>query len=93
MLQRDIVFALPLLEPHDRDLTPGGEPLDRGDELLTNRVRQTRRGERRTAMLCEEAGDPRRVGQLGHVRVAVDAIDAVQLEHHVLAEHLSGRQG
>ena len=93
MLLGDVVLALPLLESHHRDLARGGEGLDRGDKLLADLLRQTRRGERRPTMLGEERRDPTRVGQLRHIRVAVDPIDAFQLGRDVLGEHVRGGQG
>ena len=93
MLVGEIVLALPLLKAHHRDLALGGEPVDGGDKLLADRVRQSRRGERRPPVVGKERRDPTRVGQLAHVRVAVHPIDAIQLEHHVLGQHIRGRQG
>ena len=93
MLVRDVVLALPLLKAHHRNLALGGEPLDRRDELLADRVRQAGRRERGPPMMGKERGRATRVGQLAHVRVAIHPIDALQLEDHVLAQHVCGRQG
>ena len=92
MLVGDIVLALPLRKSHHRDLALGGEPQDRSDKLLADRVRQTRRRETRPPVASEKRRDPARVAQLAHIPVAVHPIDALQLEHHVLAQHIRGRQ-
>jgi hypothetical protein len=93
MLVGHVVFALFLLKAHQRDLVLGDEPVDRHDKLLADRIRQTRRRETRPAVVGKERGDPTRVGQLAHIGVAIHAIDAIQLEDHMVAQHACGRQG
>ena len=91
MLVGNVVFALPLLKAHHRDRALGGKPVDRRDELLADRVRQTRRRETRPPMAGKERGHPTRIGELAHIGVAIHAIDAVQLEDHVVGQHVCGR--
>ena len=56
-------------QTHHRDLAVSGEPVDAGDKLLADRIRQSRRGERRLPVVGKERRDPTRVGQLAHVRL------------------------
>jgi len=88
-----VVFALTLLEVHHRDAVLRGVTVDRRHERLADRVGQHRRGERRPPVAGEKRRRARRIGQPRHVQVAVHPVDAVQLEHHMLGQHIRRGQG
>ena len=93
LLAHHVVLALPRGEFHQRDLMPGGECLDLGVERLRP-GREHRRGRDRLAqVLPDEAGHAQLALQLRHVQVAVDAVDALQLEHHMARQDIGSRTG
>jgi len=60
-------------------------------ELPRHRRHQRRGGEPVPAMPDEERGDPGAVLQPGLVQVEVHAVDRLDLEQHVISQHIGGR--
>jgi hypothetical protein len=77
---------LPLLEREQRHAVRVREGVNRRHERLADGVHQHRRGKRMAAVLPEERGHPARVLQLGHVRVEVQPINALDLQRDVLTQ-------
>ena len=93
LLAHHVVLALPRGEFHQRDPMPGGECLDLGVERLRP-GREHRRGRDRLAqVLPDEARHAQLALQLRDVQVAVDAVDALQLEHHMARQDIGSRTG
>ena len=89
----DVVLALTLLEGDQVDTVLGDEVLDVGHEASGHRVHECRRSERRSPVALEESHHAGLVLELGHVEVQVHAIDALDLQGHVIVEHFGHRTG
>ena len=88
VLLGDVVLALPLGEGDQGDLFLLDEAIDRGDEGLAHGVHEGRGGEGLSAMEAEESGHAAVGLQPGLVDVEVHAVDAFDLEGHVLLEDI-----
>lgn len=91
VLVHDVVLALPLGEADHRDVVRGGIASDVGDELAGHRGNESGRGDGEAPVPHEVAGHLTGALQLGDVDVEVHPVDALDLEQHVLAQHLSDR--
>ena len=88
VLVGDVVLALALLEPDQVDPLVLAEALDVLDEALGERVHEGRGGEGVAQVAPEEADDTHLVLEFWHVHVEVHPIDGLDLEGHVVAQHV-----
>jgi hypothetical protein len=84
-------LALILAKPHHRDLMLLGEAAHRGPEPLPDRGQQRRRRDRVAQMLSQKDHDLATDLQVGYVTVEIDAVQALQVQHHVPVQHLVHR--
>jgi hypothetical protein len=80
--------AVRLLQPQHRDVAVVGEAAHRPPEPVPDLLEQRRRRQREPEMVMQEPGHLPRHLQLGHVRVQIQPIHAVDLEGHMPIEHL-----
>ncbi len=93
MLAHHVVLALPGGELDDLDAARGSELTDLRIKRL-GAVGQHRGGGHRLAQVLADEPDHAKLAlQLRHIHVAVDAVDALQLKHDVLPEHVGSRSG
>jgi hypothetical protein len=93
MLAHHVVLALPGCELHHRDAVARRERLDLGVERL-GPVRQHGGGSNGLAqVLPDEPHHPEVALQFRDVQVAVDTVDALQLEDNVAGQDIGGRTG
>jgi hypothetical protein len=71
----------------------GNETVDGGHEVLGHRIHERRRSEGHPPVPLEEPHHPARPHQLGLVEVEVHPIDALQLEHDMVVEHVGHTSG
>ena len=88
-----LVLALPLREVQQRHVVGCGEVVDVGDELFGHRCDQGGRGDREPAMAHQEPDDLAGALQLRHEDVEVHPVDALDLEPHMIGEHIGCRTG
>ena len=93
LLAHHVVLALPRLEVHHRDAVAGGELPDLRVERLRPLREHGGRGDRLAQVLPDEPDHAQVTLQLRHVQVAVDAVDALQLEGDVTGQDISGGTG
>jgi hypothetical protein len=93
VLAHHIVLALPRLEVDDRDAAAGGELPDLRVERLRPPSEHGGRGDRLAQVLPDEPHHAEVTLQPRHVQVAVDPVDALQLEHHVTGQDISSGTG
>jgi hypothetical protein len=91
VLAHQVVLALPGLELHDRDAVPCRERLDIAVEGLRSVPEHRGRGHRHPQVLPDEPDHAQVALQPRHVHVAVDPVDALQLEGHMAGQDISGR--
>ena len=87
-ISRDYV-VLPLLglEGDQWDRVASRKRGDRGHEAIMERLEERGRGNRVAEVFLEEVAEPARRLELGHPRMQIQAIDAPNLERHVLADN------
>jgi len=88
VLLGDVVFSLALGKGDQWDLFLLDEALDRSDEGFADRVHECRGGKGLTAVEPEERRDTTGRLQTGLIEVEIHAVDAFNLESHVLAEDI-----
>jgi hypothetical protein len=93
VLAHHVVLALPRPEVHDRDAAARGELADLRVERLSTLRQDSGRGDRLAQVLPDEPHDAEVALELRHVQVAVDPVDALQLEQHVAGQDISGGTG
>src|SRR5664280_1343953 len=84
----ELVLALSLGESDQLQATRGDEVVNVGHERLAHGIHQRGRGITVAAMADEEPHDSAAVGQSGHPDVEIHPIDALDLEGHVVGEHI-----
>ena len=84
----ELVLALSLGESDQLQATRGDEVVNVGHERLAHGIHQRGRGITVAAMADEEPRDSTAVGQSGHPDVEIHPIDALDLEGHVVGEHI-----
>lgn len=89
----DVVLALALGEVDQVQALVIDEPVDPRDERVGHRVHQGGGGKRHPPVALEEPDHTAGVHQLGLVEVQVHAVDAVELEHDVVIEHVGHSGG
>ena len=89
VLVHDVVLALPLGEIHPRHTMVAGEPVHRFVERLGDPGQRRGRGDRQLELPVHVADQATSELQLRHIDVAVHAVDAVDLEDHVLGQDIA----
>ena len=93
VLAHHVVFALPGPEVHHRDALTGGEGADLRVKPLGLLLQRGRGCHRHPWVLPDEPHDAQVALQLRHVQVAVNAVDALQLEHHMTGQDIGSGTG
>jgi hypothetical protein len=88
VLVHDIVLALALGEVHPRHLLVAGEPAQRGAERVGDLSQRGGGGDRQPQLALHIAQQPGRELQLRNIDVAVHPVDALDLEQHVVGQHI-----
>jgi hypothetical protein len=73
----------------NRNAFPFSERLHCRDERLTDRIHQSAGDELKTAVVPKETGHPNFPLQLRHVNIQVQPVDSLDLQGHVVGQHLS----
>src|SRR5262249_13407367 len=87
VLGHDVILPLLRFERDQRDAVTLGEALDGANEPIMQRLEQRRRWNRMAEVFLQEETETPRGLQLRHPRVQVQAINAADLERHVLADN------
>jgi hypothetical protein len=93
VLAHHVVLALPGPEVRHRDAVVRGERADLRVKRLGLLLQRRRGCHRHPQVLPDEPHDAQVALQLRHVQVAVDAVDALQLEHHMAGQDISSGTG
>ena len=91
LLVHHVVFALALGEVDQRQVVGGGVVLDIGDELSGHRRDQRGRGDREPAVPHQVTGHLAGALQFGDEHVEIHPIDALDLELHMIGQHIMNR--
>jgi hypothetical protein len=84
-------LAIGLAEPHHRDVLVVREPGDRVPKRCPDLLQDRRGGDWITQVLGQEADDLPSDLQARHIRVEVDPIQALQIQHHLPVENIVDR--
>ena len=86
----DVVLALTLDEIDQRHVVVAGVGADRGHERLAHRRHQRRGRDRIAPVTGQEAHDLTDPLQLRDVDIEVEPVNRLDLEHHMLGQHIGG---
>jgi hypothetical protein len=93
VLVREVILTLTADEVDQRHLAVAAEPVDRGDEVLGDRVHQRRGRERRLPVPPEGPHHPAGILQPRLVDVEVHPVDALHLQGDVLIQDTGDAAG